>query len=431
MNRKAVAWLYGELPGLVAKGVLTAGTAERIREHYGPLSQGLARRTMLVLFGLIGAALVGLGIMLIIGHNWDQLSRLTRLLISLGLLVTAQAGTGLVLWRKKNGAGWLEEGMAVFLTLALGASIALVGQTYHLVDDFNNYMLVWLLLSLPLVYLMDVKGVAGMYLMGIVVWLASVQQFGMMGNWVWLLLILILPYYRRLLKNDRYANSTVMLSWLLIACFYSCFTITGHRSLSELLYALLFSITYFAGLLWFGDGERTWQKPFQTVGMLGSLGLAYFLSFNGAWGDLVYYRLAAAVYQGEYVLAFSLCTLAAWLGMLLMRRGLTHFMPLGLLPVVVGSGYLLHRVDTSGLYAAMLMNVYLLCTSINVIRTGVRETRMGMLNAGMLMLAALILLRFFDYTYSYYARGIVFIVLGTAFLVVNIMISRRKNGVTG
>lgn len=431
MNRSAVKWLYEQLPDLVAKRVISTETAERIRGYYGPLPQGLGRRTLMVSFGLIGALLVGLGIMLIIGHNWDRLDHLTRLFISLGVLVTAQVAAGLVLWRKKEDASWLEEGTAVFLTLAIGASIALVGQTYHLVDDFNNYILVWMLLTLPLVYLMDAKGVAGLYLFGVVIWTTSVEYHGSMQYWAWMLMALILPYYGKLLKNGRYANPTVLLSWLLVFTVLSCFYLTGNKRLWELLYASLLSCISFVGLIWFGEAERAWQRPFQTVGLLGGMGLSYFLSFKWPWVAFTY-RWAYPVSQAEYLLISGLFVLAIFFGLLLMKRGLTTSIPLGMYPAVIGGGYLLQTVNRNGTYAAaILVNLYLLWISVGFILRGVRETRLGSLNTGMLMLGVLILFRFFDFSYSFYVRGIVFILLGAVFLAVNLIMSRRKDGVQG
>lgn len=429
MDKKAVAWLYKQLPELVEQGVIPAESAGRIREHYGPLPQGLGRRTLFVAFGLIGSVLVGLGIILILGHNWDQLSRLTRLLISLGVLVAAQIMAGLALWRKKDSTAWLE-GTAAFLMLAVGGSIAVVGQVYHLADDFKNFIMVWMLLSLPLVYLMKVKGVAGMYLVGVMAWLAAVQPEGMIKQAAWALLALVLPYYWRLLKTDRYANAAVVLSWLLVICFYFCFSLTGDKKLWVPLYATLFSSTLFIGLLWFNAAEKVWQKPFQVVGLLGGVAIAYFLSYKTAWAYSVYHLLPSAG-QGEYLLAFCLLVMAAGLGFLLVKRNLAHFILLGAFPVVAWFGCLLQSIDISGMYAAALVNVFLLGLSITVITKGVRETRLGVLNAGMLMLALLIVFRFFDFSYSFVARGVIFILCGMAFIAVNLVLSRRKNGVAG
>lgn len=428
MNRTAVTWLFEQLPELVAKGILTPEIAEHIREYYGALPQQFGRQTLVTVFGMIGALLLGLGIILILGYNWDQLRHLSRLLISLGLLVIAQVIAGLALWYKQGSAAWLE-GAATFLALAVGAAIALVGQTYHLVTDFQSFVMIWMLLILPLVYLMDVKSVAGMYLVGVLVWLAAVQQLGLLKQAVWGLLALLMPYYWRLLKVGRYVNSTVVLSWLVVICFYSCFSMTGNKQLWELLYASLFSTLYFVGLLWFADAEMVWQQPFQAVGLLGGMGLTYYLSFKRAWAGLEYRSLSANL-QGEYLLMFSLLAVTVGAGILLVKRGMPRLVLLGAFPVVVGTGYLLHAVDNSGMAAAILMNLYLLVAGISVILKGVRETRFGVLNTGMLMMATLILLRLFDFSYSFIVRGVVFILLGLAFLTVNVVISRRKKGAT-
>ncbi|HWR40335.1 MAG TPA: DUF2157 domain-containing protein [Patescibacteria group bacterium] len=424
----ALNWLYSQLPELVDKGVLSAETAERIREYYGPPPAGLVRWTVMTVFGLIGCVLLGLGIILILGHNWDRLDHLTRLLISLGLLLAAQGAAALALWRKKDSVAW-REGAASFLMLAVGASIALVGQTYHLADDFKTFVLVWMLLSWPLVYLMDAKSVAGMYLVGITAWMASVQDLGTTKQMVWALMAVLLPYYGRLLKTDRYSHSAVVLSWMLILCFYICFHMSGEKHLWKLLYSLLFSATYFVGLLWFGDGERNWKQPFQAVGLLGSVGMAYFLSFKMSWSNVYLSPVLADASREECFLALGLALLLAGLAILLKKRGLVRTGLNGALPVVVAGGYWLHSLNQSGMYAAALLSFYLLGLSISLIWQGARETRLGLLNLGMMMLAALVLLRFFDFNYSFIVRGVAFIFLGLAFLIVNWVMSRRKKGV--
>ncbi len=423
MNKKAVAWLYEQLPELVARGVLPAEAAERIRGYYGPLPQGLGRWTLLTVFGFVGAVLLGLGIILILGHNWDRLDHVTRLLISLGQLLIAQAAAAFALVRRRDSRAW-TEGTAAFLALSVGACIALVGQTYHLVDDFKNFLLVWMLLSLPLVYLLAAEGVAGMYLLGVVVWLASVQQLGTVKYAAWGLMALVLPYYARLLKADRYGNPAVVMSWLLLLCFYGCFALTGDKQLWRISYALLFCATYFAGLLWFAGTGKGWKKPCQVVGTAGAVALAFGLSFKSAW----LLRQPLTVSREEVIAVLGLIVLAAGLGVLLAKRPAPRPGLIAALPVAVGAGYVLQAADKSGVYAAVVMSLYLLAVSVGVIRKGVRENRLGLLNAGMLMLAALIMLRFFDFSYSFVARGVAFIVVGAAFLVVNAAMSRRKDG---
>jgi uncharacterized membrane protein len=82
MDKKEASWLYQQLPELVAKGIISAECAKRLKDHYGPIDDKTGTRTYLVVFGLIGALLVGLGIIQILAHNWAQLTNINRLLIS-------------------------------------------------------------------------------------------------------------------------------------------------------------------------------------------------------------------------------------------------------------------------------------------------------------------------------------------------------------
>ena len=157
--------------------------------------------------------------------------------------------------------------------------------------------------------------------------------------------------------------------------------------------------------------------------------MAYFLSFRMIWVGKD--KLLSTVRSGEYFVVFGLVILAAGLCLLLKNRGMSVPSLIGGLPIVVViAGYLLQSANNSGMYAATLISFYLLALCIGIVWKGVKETRFGVLNMGMLMLAALILLRFFDSNYSFIVRGLVFILLGVSFLAVNVIMARRKGGET-
>ncbi len=67
-------WITQVLPELVREGLITADQAERIRARYAADPQRSGNR-MLLVFAILGSLLVGLGIILIIAHNWDELRR--------------------------------------------------------------------------------------------------------------------------------------------------------------------------------------------------------------------------------------------------------------------------------------------------------------------------------------------------------------------
>ena len=173
MSQKQSRWMLGELPTLLENGVIDGATAERLRRHY-ETGAGKSRNWALTVFGILGGTLVGLGIILLLAHNWADLSRAARTALAFAPLVAAQL---LALWvfrAGKESAAW-REGLGLFWTLAVGAAIALVAQTYHIPGDAGRFALTWMLLALPIVYLLNATGPALVYLAGLTFWAGDVQ----------------------------------------------------------------------------------------------------------------------------------------------------------------------------------------------------------------------------------------------------------------
>jgi len=430
VNKKAVEWLYEQLPELVDKGIIPTASVDLIRDHYGAVDKKNGGKTILTMFAIIGVILVGMGIILILAHNWEQLSRMTRTLIAVGLLLVAQILVGATIWFKKDSNVWAESS-STFLMVTIGASIALIGQTYHIADDFSSFMLTWMLLSIPLVYLMGVTTPALLYLIGVTIWAINGEFPGIGKQLIWALLALIGPYYySKLVKKNLYANPTVLVSWVLILCFYISFGTAFRGALGHLymlIYAALFALTYFVGILWFDGPVKVWQRPFTAVGLTGCIGLSFLLTFKDVWQSIG--RDFYFIGRSEYLLAFSLLVLVVILGLRLMNKKIDRHLLFGGVPVVAGVGFLLLYFDVSGINATVLCNAYMLLLSVMIILRGARKGEIGTLNIGMLMVAALIIMRFFDVDFSFVARGLVFVLLGFSFLAANWVMVRRKKEV--
>ncbi|MBC8015106.1 MAG: DUF2157 domain-containing protein [Sporomusaceae bacterium] len=429
MNRKAVEWLYEQVPEWVEKGIIPEASAALIRNHYGPADKKTGGKTVLTMFGIIGAILIGLGMILILAHNWDELSRMTRMFIAMGMLVTAQIVAGFSLWWKRDSTAWMESA-STFLMVAIGASISLVGQTYHISDDFSAFMLSWMVLSIPLVYLMGVTTPGLLYLIGITTWALSRESYSIDKHLIWVLFGFIIPYYWNSLKEKPYANPTVLISWFFTLSFYICFgkafeTLLEH--LYMLIYAALFAAAYFIGIIWFDDPTRAWQKPFKAIGLAGCIGVSFLLTFKDIWRSIgqEFYSIG----MPESILTFLLLILVAVLGRMAVNKKMGNSVLFATIPAVAGFGFLLLYFDLSGINSTILLNGYVAFLSITVILKGIREGSLGRLNIGMLMIAILIIMRFFDINFSFVARGLVFVTLGSCFLAANWIMVRRKKEV--
>lgn len=429
MNRKAVEWLYEQLPELVEKGIIPTESVELIQNHYGQVDKRIGGKTVLTTFGIIGTLLVGLGIILILAHNWDGMSRMSRTVVAVGMLVVAQILAGAVIWFKKDNIAWTES-TSTLLMIIIGASIALIGQTYHLSDHFNTALLSWMLLSLPLVYLMGVTTPAVLYLVGVTTWAINGEFSNTSQFSIWILLALVGPYYWKLVKIDPYGNQPVILSWVMTFCFYISFGITFGKyleSLMVLIYASLFTLTYFLGIIWFDEPVKVWQKPFTLIGMTGCVILSFLLTFKDIWWSVG--QEFSSIGSEEYLLAFSLLALVMLMGMRVVNKKTSQYLLFSAVPVVATAGFMLLYLDVSGMSATLLCNAYVLLLSVILIIKGGRQENLGVLNMGMLMVAFLIMMRFFDMDFSFVARGLVFVLLGSCFLVTNWIMVRRKKEV--
>ena len=108
-----------DLDDLVAAGIIDETTATAILAYQAKKKNTAPNRLGLVL-SVLGAGLIGLGIMLIIAHNWDNFSRLVKTFLAFIPMIIGQAVCGYTLYRKKENKTW-RESSAVFLFFAVGA----------------------------------------------------------------------------------------------------------------------------------------------------------------------------------------------------------------------------------------------------------------------------------------------------------------------
>src|SRR3954467_8779581 len=139
-DRSGIRWLLSELPDLVANGVLNQETADALRQHYSLQPSGEPRRIGFILSAILGSVLVGAGVILLVAHNWDFLSRPVRCGIAFTPLVLSQALAIFVLLRRGQSTAWRETA-AILNVAAIGTAMALVSRTYQIQGDFARFIL--------------------------------------------------------------------------------------------------------------------------------------------------------------------------------------------------------------------------------------------------------------------------------------------------
>jgi uncharacterized membrane protein len=431
MNGSEHRWLMNEIGAWAREGLVSGEQEARLRARY---PEPVAQKWALVITGVIGSLLVGLGIILLLAYNWSDLTRPLRAVIAYLPLLGALGVCGWIVFANKTGTG-LREGAGTFLALAVGASVALVAQTYQLGGTFRVFTLAWMLLILPSVYILDAAMPGLIYLFGITGWAIGQRCYDGNPYGFWLLLAGLVPYLIWNRVRDRDSVKGVWLLWgLMLAVLVG--VATGMRGDEPVLwfslYAALFSACLLADELWGARNLTLWGRPLALLGG-GGLGIMVFLySFVWFWKDMerhyAYYWGKAGILS-DLVLASLALVLAVVLLVVSFRRIRSGALRLAAVFPLVAAGLVALNTALDGmeLIPAVLMNAYAFALGILIVVQAVREAKLGLMNLGLLLLAALLIARFFDADMSILGRGLAFIVLGLAFLGANgLMIRRRR-----
>ncbi|HET9766223.1 MAG TPA: DUF2157 domain-containing protein [Thermoanaerobaculia bacterium] len=419
-----VRWLREQLPRLVEAGVIDDGAAERLAAHFGAEDRARGRRLVVLLFGTLGALLVGGGIILLLAHNWDELGRPVRTVLSLLPLVVAIALATWVLVRGR-GEGW-HEAVGALWTLAIGAAISLIAQTYHLPGDFSAFMLSWLLLALPIVYVLESTTAGLLWYLGLLAWVVPSDAWDR-PLLFWALLAGAAPFLVHRWRRRAEAAGTEMLTWV-FAVAVAWGGVAAFSRLEDLWGPLAVTVSL---ALWTAGaiaGARRWARPLRLVGALAGLGVACPLSYANGWRGIdhvnAHFRMDSLGIAETVLAAAMVAATVALLALAWRRRGADLLPVAAALPVVWAAWPLAYGSGTDA--AAALVNGYLLLLGAVLLVQGMREDRLRRANVGTAIVGLLILLRFFDTDWGFLVRGSAFVAVGLAFLLVNSVLLRRR-----
>ncbi|MEQ1439654.1 DUF2157 domain-containing protein [Fontimonas sp. SYSU GA230001] len=419
-----VRWLLDELPRLIEAGVLDAAAAGRLRQHYAAAAsaRGVWAR---VLFPLLGIVLIGLGLILLIAHNWDHWSKAVRLTVAFVPLLLGQLACGWTLLRAADSRAW-RESSAAFTALAFAAALALVGQIYHFPGDLDRFLLTCALVGVPLVYLLDASLLAVLCAAGFAGWAAAVPD---REESVWSVVVLFALLVPHVLRLQRAPVDTLRLN-LLLAGLAPAFFAASLVSLPGLPRLGLWWLAQFGAVLVMFESARgpaavsqLWQRPLALYGGAATTLAALIGSFPDVWRGGSWLRWSAQL-PGTWLFLLAglgLLVVLAWRAWLRGdRASALQVFPAVLMAVLAG-------VDSRALAAlpALLLSAYVLVQGLLLIRDGLTRQDSARSTRGLGLIALLVVMRFVDAEWSFTARGIAFLLAGAAFMAAHVWLRRR------
>lgn len=419
-----------DLTELVEAAVINQETADRIKNYYQSKSSSSTSRLFIV-FAIFGALLTGLGIILIIAHNWDELSRGTKTVIAFLPLVMGQLLCGYVLMKKRSSIAW-KESTTTFLIFAVGAVIALISQIYNIPGNLGSFLLTWTILVFPLIYIMNSSLASLLFIVGITSYACVTSYFSYPKEdsyLYWLLLLGALPHYYQLYKEKPLSNFMIFHHWIIpLSVVITLGTVA--KTNGELMYIAYFSLLglfYTMGDSDFFTHQKSINNGYKIIGTLGTLILLLSLSFDGFWEklrskDFSFYEILASPEFKATSIVFFLA--AAVFYFQHKNKTIGQIKPIAFVFLVFLATFIL------GLYlpvSVVLINLCVFTIGILTMREGSRMDHLGILNLGLLIITILVVCRFFDKDLSFVLRGLMFLSVGAGFFATNYIMLKKRN----
>lgn len=358
----------------------------------------------------LGALFIGLALILIISHNWDEIPSAVKTL-SLLLLTASTNLIGLRLHmvsRTQAANIWLILG-----SLAYGASIMLIAQIYHLGEHYPDGIYWWALGVLPMALLTRSRILTLLMLVLSFIWMCveAGEAFFPTTFPVFVLSSLFLSLYARPSKFIFLLSLVGMSVWLNLGLAWSIGEGTLYEPINDLL-----PVTLAIGVLLNGGAwhlMRSVQLHWREYGSVLHLWFVrclvvtlLMLSFEGVWGEYMPYSNGSFIFSMTVLILSGV--IAWWLSA---KSGKNASLPIVFISISLSASFLAQAWLSDGdMIAAVMINLTLLLTGIGLIKQGVEQSQSQIFYTGIVTLLATAFIRYFDLIGDYIGGAILFLI---------------------
>ncbi|QSH42002.1 DUF2157 domain-containing protein [Lentisphaerota bacterium ZTH] len=418
-KKSFINWLLGELPDLERNGIIDEENCEKLHAYYSrQIPAGINyQRLMLIIFGALSAVLVMGGVLLLVAHNWQDIPFRIRLSLAFVPLVASLTFGWYTKLDDRNQA-W-QEASAVLIGGSFAVVVAMVSQIYHTGGMIYEYMFTCLLFTFPLLYIFKGQAYLLLFLIGLTIYnYASLRIDSVAYSWMFLAFVLPYAVYYILKELNSIKMQFIcnILIVFIIINFFGFFR-DCHAGMFKAGWAVLLPAILFAGKRFEKRGLVLWKNSFLVAGFLGVAAFMTLGSIESFWSGGV--SFTSNLSETGLIVFSSLLYLWMLFQMFRLKES-SLVIPL-ILPLAAVAGILFDSEVLVRYLFVLLMVIY----GILLIVKSCSRHNMPLLNLGMFLIAVQIIIQFFDSDVPILIRAAGFIVTGIAFLVTNIILSRK------
>ena len=181
MSNRYQQRLKGDLERWVTKGWVQ-------RQYAGDILNDAARAApsskIPMIVGILGAILIAAGVVLFVSANWQEMSKLARLVLLMGAMWFTFA---IAVWLNRTSHKYMLEAVLMLAAAIFGANIMLIAQLYHIDNHYPDGIALWGTGSLLTALFLRSRA-ALVLAFGLIVWWAGseILDFGRNPFWPFL-----------------------------------------------------------------------------------------------------------------------------------------------------------------------------------------------------------------------------------------------------
>lgn len=259
-------------------------------QHQSQINQNKQNNGLIITVSIIGVFLIGFGVIYLFAHNWDDLSRPIKTVLSLVPVFLSVLANIFTVTKRKNNVIW-QESTAISTFLAVGSMLGLILQVYQLPGIENYFYTYWCILCLPVVYLLKshsavfcAMALMFMNLFSYPMDQSAIYQVPWFGSLM--MFFALVPYLKRLftLRQPESLFITHQIVVPLLICLSAVVSMSGSDSSIWLILFLLLTNFHLFGTSRFLRNTNRHPNAMAILGYTGvSLSLTYLLLYN-KWG---------------------------------------------------------------------------------------------------------------------------------------------------
>lgn len=234
-----------------------------------------SRKKLIIIFSVLGSALTAMGLVLIFVNYWDKMPLAVKSVFAFIPMLAGQFAAAYTFIKRSNSVAW-KESASVLWCAGVTATIALTDSIQLMYTDFSDCLFIDILLSLPIIFILDAVTPLLFIHFGInyllIDNLVRAHSF-LLTNLIILSIFAVASCYLIINRKKKDDTKHIFAQWISLISF----TVI---SISDIIHSnvptpvILILITTYFSIFYFLFYGRSFRLPYTPIGLIGTLGMS-------------------------------------------------------------------------------------------------------------------------------------------------------------